>query len=102
MITNAKPTITSIICGMRYGRIENFRVVQGAPMVDTETQICIEYKLSGVEQPLEVITEREFLNKPQVRAMLDKFRMVGDGIIECLDVRDGLPCKMTVRKNALN
>jgi len=102
MITDAESTLIRLIQEMRFGRIENFRLVDGEPILGSETELCTEYKLSGVEQPREVITDREFLNKPQVRTMFEQFEQVQHGTVDYLDVRDGLPFKLMVRHRALS
>jgi hypothetical protein len=99
--TTGTLTLVDLIREMRHGRIENFRVVDGKPIVGASTEVCVEYKLSGVEQPSEVINEREFLKKPQVRAMFEKLEQVRHGTVDYLDVRDGLPFKLMVRRKAL-
>ena len=84
----------------RFGSIRDFRLSNGQPVFDDDTQISVEYKLSGLESREEVIDDEMFLEKPQVRTMLARFRQVGNGVVECLDVRDGLPFKMSVTRKA--
>lgn len=101
MLTDAESTLIQLIQKMRFGRIENFRLVDGQPIVGAETELCTEYRLSGVEQPWEVITDREFLNMPHVRTMFERFEHERDGTVDYLDVRDGLPSRLMVRRKAL-
>ena len=89
-----------LIRDTRFGSIRDFRLSEGRPVIDDGTQISVEYKLSGLESHEEVIDAETFLDRPQVRTMLARFRQVGDGVVECLDVRDGLPFKMVVRRKA--
>lgn len=89
-----------LIQDTRFGSIRDFRLSDGLPVIDDDTGISIEYKLSGLESREEVIDAETFLEKPQVRTMLARFRQVGNGVVECLDVRDGLPFKMVVRRKA--
>jgi len=84
----------------RFGSIRDFRLSEGRPVIDDSTQISVEYKLSGLESGEEVMDIDTFLERPQVRTMLAKFQQVGNGVVECLDVRDGLPFKMSVKRKA--
>ena len=84
----------------RFGSIRDFRLSDGQPVTDDSTEISVEYKLSGLEPREEVMDIESFLEKPQVQTMLARFRQVGHGVVECLDVRDGLPFKMVVRRKA--
>lgn len=100
-ITDAERSFIRLVRELRFGRIESFRLVAGLPVIDRDTSIFTEYKLSGNQPEPEVTPGDEYLKRPQVRAMLDRFHVVRDGSVECLDVRDGLPFKMSVRSSAL-
>lgn len=100
-LTDAESALIRIIQKIRFGRIENFRLVDGEPILGAETELCTEYKLSGVEQPREVVTDEEFLSMPHVRTMFKRFEEVRHGTVDYLDVRDGLPSKLMVRSKAL-
>jgi len=100
-LTDAESALIRLIQKIRFGRIENFRLVDGEPILGAETELCTEYKLSGVEQPREEITDEEFLSMPHVRTMFKRFEEVRHGTVDYLDVRDGLPSKLMVRSKAL-
>ena len=99
-VTDSDRAFAELVRDTRFGTIEHIRVSGGRPVIDANTEVCTEYRLSGVEPGVEMMTEDQYVSKPQVRAMFERFRAVGDGIIECLEVRDGLPFKMTVRRSA--
>lgn len=92
--------LVKLIQETRFGSIRNFRLSDGKPVINNDTDICVEYKLSGIESREEVMDIKTLINKPQVQTMFARFRQVGNGIVECLDVRDGLPFKMIVRHKA--
>ena len=99
-ITNAQRDFARLVRETRFGSIERIRLNGGQPIIDTNLEVRVEFRLSGVEPPREVITDNDYLERPQVRAMFERFEQVQDGIVECLDVRDGLPFKMTVLRGA--
>jgi hypothetical protein len=99
-ITDTERTFAGLVRETRFGTIEHIRLSGGRPIIDANTEVATEYRLSGTEPPKEVMTDDEYLMRPQVRAMFERFRLVQDGIIKSLDIRDGLPFKMIVRRSA--
>ena len=98
--TAAETALLDIIRRTGFGTIEHLRISGGRPVIDANTEIEHEFKLSGVEQARQAIPDEQYAQKPQVRAMFERFTEIGDGLVEALDVRDGLPFKMTVRTRA--
>lgn len=99
--TKAEQEIIRLIRETQFGSITNIRLTDGQPIIDKNTEVSVEYKLSGIDASREALSEEDYLRKPQVRTMFERFRTIGSGSIECLDVRDGLPFKMTVTRKAL-
>lgn len=100
-VTNAERELIRLIRQTQFGCISNIKLSAGQPVFDGNTSVSIEFKLSGLEPTKEVLSEQDYLNKPQVRTLFERFRTLGNGIIECLDVRDGLPFKVTIKRKAL-
>lgn len=100
-LTNAERELIRLIRQTQFGCISNIKLSAGQPMLDGNTSVSIEFKLSGTESTKEVLSEQDYIRKPQVRTLFERFRTLGSGTIECLDVRDGLPFKMTVKRKAL-
>lgn len=100
-VTNAERELIRLIRQTQFGCISNIKLSAGQPAFDSNTSVSIEFKLSGLEPTKEVLSEQDYLNRPQVRTLFERFRTLGSGTIECLDVRDGLPFKMTIKRKAL-
>jgi len=98
-ITDAERAFARLVHETRFGTIENIRLSGGQPVIDDNTEIATEYRLSGMEPAREVMTDDEYLSKPQVRSMFERFKLVREGTVQNLDIRDGLPFKMTVRRS---
>lgn len=92
--------LVRVVRQIRFGCIENILLVDGHPVFDENTDVVRSYKFSAEEPRKEVITEDEYLEKRQVRMMLQTFRTIGTGTIGCLEVQEGLPFKMSVRHKA--
>lgn len=100
-VTNAERELIRLIRQTQFGCVSNIKLSAGQPIFDGNTSVSIEFKLSGLEPTKEVLSEQDYLNKPQVRTLFERFRTLGNGTIECIDVRDGLPFKMTIKRRAL-
>lgn len=100
-VTNAERELIRLIRQTQFGCISNIKLSAGQPVFDGNTSVSIEFKLSGLEPTKEVLSEQDYLGKPQVRTLFERFRTLGNGTIECIDVRDGLPFKMTIKRKAL-
>jgi hypothetical protein len=100
-VTNAERELIRLIRQTQFGCISNIKLSAGQPVFDGNTSVSIEFKLSGLEPTKEVLSEQDYLNRPQVRTLFERFRTLGNGTIECIDVRDGLPFKMTIKRKAL-
>jgi hypothetical protein len=100
-VTNAERELIRLIRQTQFGCISNIKLSAGQPVFDGNTSVSVEFKLSGLEPTKEVLSEQDYLKKPQVRTLFERFRTLGNGTVECLDVRDGLPFKITIKRKAL-
>jgi len=100
-MTNAERELIRLIRQTQFGCISNIKLAAGQPVLDANTSVSIEFKLSGTEPTREVLSDQDYARKPQVRTLFERFRTLSNGTVECLDVRDGLPFKMTIKRKAL-
>jgi len=82
---------------LNFGRIDGLVVRDGQPVLDPPPEILREVKFGGENGPRPEATIEDFLLKSQVIEFIDQLSRLGDGIVESLEVRHGLPFRMTVR-----
>lgn len=81
-----------------FGRIEALHVRSGQPLPDPPARMIREFKLGGSDHQ----TDRsDYLNKRQVRELLALFEQIGDGVIDCIEVRHGLPFRVVLTNQHL-
>ncbi len=85
---------------LNFGRIEGLHVRSGEPAFDPPPRIIRSVKLGGDNGPRHEATKDDFMMKTAVRELFDILNQIGDGVVECIDVRHGLPCGMTYQENA--
>jgi hypothetical protein len=81
---------------IHYGRIEGLAVRDGEPVIEPNTKVLRDVKLGPQAKRRPVLIDRDYQDKPQVADMLRQFRRLGDGVVQCLEVHDGLPFRMQI------
>lgn len=83
---------------INFGRIKGLAVRRGEPVVDPPPRVLREVKFGGENGPRPEAGKQDFALKGQVRDLFAQMEAMGDGIIRCLEVKHGLPFKMTVEE----
>ncbi len=84
---------------IRYGRIEGLLVRQGSPVLEPPPCIFREIRLGGDGIRTRINVEA-IAQRAQVRDMVSHMDSIGDGRIDCIEIRDGLPFRMTIKEKA--
>ena len=81
---------------INFGRSERLPVRDGEPVIDLPLQILREVKFCAENGPRPEISKEDFALKAQVCDLLAQMEAMGSGVIRCLEVKHGLPFKMTI------
>lgn len=79
-----------------YGRIENLTIRGGQPVLGPEVRRIREIKFGGDSGVHPDTAAGDFTLKTQVVELMLALDRIGDGTIECLTIKDGLPFGMHV------
>lgn len=79
---------------LAFGRIENLVVQHGEPVFDAATRFRRERKLGGKGGLSHRPIPPSCVLKSEVRELLDELAAIGDGIIDRIEVRHGLPFRL--------
>jgi len=85
---------------INFGRIEGLVGREGEPVLDPPPRVVREVKFGGEKGPRPEAAKKDFALKMQVRELLARIEAMGDGVIHSLEVKHGLPFKMTVEEDA--
>lgn len=81
---------------VNFGRIEQLTVAAGEPASNPPPKIIREVKFGAENGARPESSLNDFVLKVEVRELFDAISQIGDGIIERIEVRHGLPFRMIV------
>ena len=85
---------------IHFGRMENIVVHDGQPLFDPPPKIIREIKFGGENEARKELNSNDFLLKTQVVELFKQLEKLGDGTVLSLEIKHGLPFRMTVEEPA--
>jgi hypothetical protein len=83
-----------------YGRIEGLRVRDGQPVFDPAPRIIKDVKLGSAESGARPELESsDFALKREHIELFEQLRHFGNGTVECIEVKGGLPFRLMVEQH---
>ena len=92
--------LVALMRSIRFGRIENLSIADGEPVFDRTATVVREIKFGGGDDIPTVTTRGESQPKTQVVELLEYLRSMKNGVVEVLEVKHGLPFRMSVKEMA--
>ena len=85
---------------IHFGRMENIVVRDGQPLFEPPPKIIREIKFGGENSLRRKLNSNDFLLKTQVLQLFRQLEKLGDGTVQSLEVKHGLPFRMIVEEKA--
>lgn len=85
---------------INFGRIVNLRVRRGQPVLKPRPTVIREHKFGGENGPRPEMAANDFLLRDAVVELFQCIHDLHDGMINVLEVKHGLPFRMTVTEEA--
>ena len=86
---------------INFGRLDNLRFRDGQPVIDATASIVREHKFVAENGPRPETSKADFTLKQQLVELFRYFDERGEGQIESLEVKHGLPFRMIVIESAI-
>ena len=83
---------------LNFGRIEGLSVRAGAPHFEPKPKIIRDIKLGAETDSMTRLGLQDFELKPQVVDLFKQFKALGNGFVECIEVKNGLPFRLVVEE----
>lgn len=95
-LSEPRRRLVELMQSVNFGRIESLVVVTGDPILDPLPRMIREIKFGGENGPRSEREAGNFLLKTQVVELFQHLDQLGDGTIEVLEIKHGLPFRMMV------
>ena len=92
--------LVEVMQRLNFGCIEGLVVRDGEPVFDPPPRVLREVKFGGENGPRPEAAKADFALKAQVRELFAQMEAMGSGVILSLEVKHGLPFKMTIEEDA--
>jgi len=92
--------LVELLQQVNFGRIEGLNVLDGEPLFDPPPRVVREIKFGGDNGPRPEAAAADFALKSQVVELLQSLDWIGDGTIDVLEVKHGLPFRMSIAEAA--
>lgn len=83
---------------LNFGRIEGLAVRGGLPAFSLPCRVIRDIKIGGDNGARPEVDQRDFVLKDSVVELFEHFAELGDGTVEVLEVRHGLPTKLVIQQ----
>jgi len=97
-LSPARDRIVTMMQKVGFGTIDGLHVRGGEPIYTPPPRIVREIKFGGDNGPHAMAKAEDFVLKEQVREFLSHLDAIGTGIIQSLEVKHGLPFRMTIEE----
>ena len=96
-LSPARRRLVALMQDLHFGRIERLEIPAGEPVFDPAPSAIREIKLGNAE-PAPPRPNGDFQLKGQVIDLIRELDALGDGVVEAIEVRHGLPFRVLVNE----
>ena len=90
--------LVKLMQAVNFGRIQGLTIRTGRPVFDPPPRVVREIKFGGENGPRPETAKTDFVLKERVRELFAHLEAMGDGVVRRIEVKHGLPFKMTVEE----
>lgn len=83
---------------LNFGRIEGLAIRNGEPVFQPAPRMIQDIKIGGENGPRPELTIDDFALKSSVIELFDHLSRIGDGTLESIEVKYGMPFKLVVEQ----
>lgn len=85
---------------LNFGRIEGLEIRNGEPVFQPAPRVIQDIKIGGENGPRPELTNDDFTLKSAVIELFDHLSRIGDGTLESIEVKYGMPFRLVVERTA--
>ncbi|QEL17634.1 hypothetical protein [Limnoglobus roseus] len=96
-LSPARGRLVELFQELNFGRIHFLHILGGEPvLLDPPPRVVREIKLGGDNTCRRERALGHFLLKAQLVELFDLFDRIGDGVVELIEIKNGLPFRMLI------
>jgi hypothetical protein len=95
-LSRCQRQLVELMQDIRFGRIQHLHIAGGKPDLSQPFLVYRTVKIRGRTGPHPAASNGDCLLKAEVIDLLAQIRRIGDGLIETIEIRDGLPFKLDI------
>lgn len=99
-LSPARRRLLELFQQVNFGRVERLSIQNGEPQLDPPPRVIREIKFGGENGPRAERDASDFVLKSQVVELFRYFDQVGNGTIDAIEVKHGLPFRMILSEVA--
>lgn len=100
-VSNPRQALIELMQDRDHGWFENLEIRDREPVIDTQLDSYRDIKFDAENGPREELGLDDFVLKAKHVELFEFFDRLRDGIIQRLEFRNGLPCRMVVKEPAV-
>jgi hypothetical protein len=99
-LSEPRRRLVEMMQGLNFGRIERLAVRRGEPVFDPAPRIIQDIKIGGENGPRPELAHDDFTLRSQVAELFEHLTRLGDGSVEIVEVKHGLPFRLVIEHSA--
>jgi hypothetical protein len=97
-LTSARRRLLELMQVVNFGEIRALVVRDGEPVLDLASRVVRDIKMGGENGPRSELRVDDYVLKKEVVEFLAELDRIGNGMVERLEIKHGLPFLMSVRE----
>jgi hypothetical protein len=99
-LSSCRAGLIELMQSINFGQIERLPINKGQPVLDPRPPVVREHLFGGENGPRPEGAAADFLLKRKVLDLFAMFDSLGNGVIDVLEVKHGLPFRASVKEVA--
>lgn len=87
-----------LLQSINFGYVEGLEVRRGEPVFNPAPMVYVEVKLDAAAAPRPEMESADFELRSEVVRLVEQFDELGDGSIERIDIRHGVPRRVVIER----
>jgi hypothetical protein len=93
-----RQVLVRLFQSVNFGYLEGLEVRGGEPVFSPAPAVFMEIKLDAANEPRPEMSLPDFALRSEVSRLMEQFGQMGDGSIERIDIRHGVPRRVVIER----